>query len=173
MKQTPHNPSIAVIVAMDQNNGIGFHGDMPWHLSADLKRFKQLTMGHPVIMGRRTFESIPGGPLKGRRNIVITRNTDFHPKGAEVVSSPDAALALCRDAETVFIIGGGQLYQQMFPLADTLYITLIHHVFEADTRFPDFSSDDFDVTEEVMVTDDHTFEHRYSFITLKKNVKSF
>jgi dihydrofolate reductase len=170
MIMTKPNPrqSIAMIVALDDNNGIGMGGVMPWHLSADLKRFRRLTMGHPVIMGRRTFESIPGGPLKGRQNIVVTRNPDYHPEGVEVAPSPEAALELCPDAETVFIIGGGQLYHEMFLLADTLHLTRIHQVYEADTRFPEFQADDFEVIEQEMITEDAAFEYPYSFITLRK-----
>lgn len=174
MSAINHKTSIALIVALDENNGIGLDGVMPWHLSADLKRFRRLTMGHPVIMGRRTFESIPGGPLKGRRNIVVTRNPAYQPEGVETAPSPNAALQLCQDAELVFVIGGGKLYTDMFHLADTLHLTRIHHVFDADTRFPDFSMDEFDIADEQRVMNDEGFPFPYSFITLRKKiVKTF
>jgi dihydrofolate reductase len=105
---------------------------MPWHLPEDLKRFKQLTMGGTVVMGRKTFESI-GKPLPGRTNVVITRRDDFHPEGTEVVHSLDEAARKYPDA---FIIGGAEIYRQALPLADELYITKIHAGYRGDTKFP-------------------------------------
>ncbi|MBR4230253.1 MAG: dihydrofolate reductase, partial [Bacteroidales bacterium] len=111
MIDTNKKPNLSIIVAQSENRAIGLDGDMPWHLSSDLKRFKALTMGHPVVMGRRTWESLPKRPLTGRRNIVLSQNEDFKPDGAEVVHSINGLLDLLRDSDDeVFIIGGGRIY---------------------------------------------------------------
>lgn len=128
-----------IIAAIDRNRAIGLGGDMVYHLSADLKRFKALTLGYPVVMGRRTFESLPKGALPGRRNIVITRNAAYSAPNIETASSLESALALCSDAEKTFIIGGGEIYSQALPLADVLDLTEIDDAApEADTFFPPF-----------------------------------
>ena len=111
---------------------------MPWHLPADLKRFKALTLGHPVVMGRKTYESI-GKPLPGRRNLVITRNRSYSATGCDVVHSLDAALAACRGAQEIFVIGGAELYRESLPRAHCLEFTEIHAEFEGDATFPQFS----------------------------------
>ena len=126
---------ISLIVAHDNNRVIGYENDMPWHLPGDLQYFKEQTMGKPMIMGRKTFESI-GRPLPGRRNIVITRNRDYKAEGIEVVYSLDEALQLAQDAEEIMIIGGQQIFTESLPIADRLYITLIDHEFVGDTYFP-------------------------------------
>lgn len=116
---------------------MGNENGMPWHLPGDLKYFKEMTMGKPIIMGRKTFESI-GRPLPGRRNIVITRNTAYEAEGAEVVGSLDIALEMAKDAPEIMIIGGAQIFEQAMSLADRLYITLINHEFKGDTYFPQY-----------------------------------
>lgn len=126
---------ISLIVAHDKNRVIGYENAMPWHLPGDLQYFKQVTMGKPVIMGRKTFESI-GRPLPGRRNIIITRNEAYKAEGIEVVTSVEAALALVEGTEELMIIGGEQIFTQCLPIADRLYITLINHEFKGDTYFP-------------------------------------
>lgn len=118
------HPAISMIVARSTNHVIGRDNQMPWKISADLQFFKKVTMGHPVIMGRKTWESI-GRPLPGRRNIVVSRNTELQLTGAEVVNSLDAALASLSEFPRVFVIGGEQLFTQAFPKADRLYITEI------------------------------------------------
>ena len=118
------HPAISMIVARSRNHVIGKDNQMPWKISADLQFFKKVTMGHPVIMGRKTWESI-GRPLPGRRNIVVSRNTDLQLTGAEVVHSLDAALNTLSDFPRVFMIGGEQLFTQAFPKADRLYLTEI------------------------------------------------
>ena len=123
---------ISLIVAHDKNRVIGYENAMPWHLPGDLQYFKQVTMGKPVIMGRKTFESI-GRPLPGRRNIIITRNEAYKAEGIEVVTSVEAALALVEGTEEIMIIGGEQIFTQCLPIADRLYITLIYHEFKGDT----------------------------------------
>lgn len=128
---------ISLIVAHDKNYVMGYENGMPWHLPGDLKYFKEMTMGKPIIMGRKTFESI-GRPLPGRRNIVITRNTAYEAEGIEVVGSLEAALEMAKDAPEIMIIGGAQIFELAMPLADRLYITLINHEFKGDTYFPQY-----------------------------------
>lgn len=127
---------ICLIVALDENNGIGRDGDLLCHLSNDLKHFKEVTSGHTVIMGRRTYESLPKGALPNRINVVITSDTADNYQGCIVVRSVEEALTHCKEGEKVFIIGGGQLYRATYELADLLYLTRIHHTFsDADTFF--------------------------------------
>lgn len=128
---------ISIIVAQTADGGIGCGGDMLYHISDDLRRFKQLTLGHPIIMGRKTFESLPKGALPGRRNLVITRNPAYTAPGIETFASIDGALAACANVDEVFVIGGGEIYKQSMPLANRLYITQIHATSHgADTFFP-------------------------------------
>lgn len=130
---------VVIILAMAENRVIGAAGKLPWHVSEDLKRFKRLTMGHPIIMGRKTWESI-GRPLPGRENIVVTRNDAYKPEGAIVVPSLEAALSRARasQAVTAFVIGGAELFRAALPLADALELTLLHRQFEGDVRIPEF-----------------------------------
>jgi len=129
---------ISIIVAMDENRGIGFEGRLPWHLSADLKRFRELTMGHHIITGRKTYESI-GKPLPGRKMIVITRDPDFKADGCDVSHTIEDGLALAveRGETEAFVIGGAQIYTQILDRADRLYLTLVQAKVEADTFFPE------------------------------------
>lgn len=134
---------IHIICAIDRHGAIGSRGDMLFHLRADLRRFKALTMGCPVIMGRKTFDSLPGGALPGRRNIVITRNDSWNAPGAEHAASLDEALAMAGDGK-VFVIGGAQIYAQAMPLADVLDLTVIDAEGTApDTFFPPIPLDEF------------------------------
>lgn len=130
---------VHLIVAMSRNRVIGAKGGMPWHLSEDLKRFKRLTMGHPIIMGRKTWDSLPKQPLPGRENIIVTRQTDYRAEGATVAHSLDEALAHARTAGATdaFVIGGGELFLLALPVADTLELTRIERDFEGDTLFPE------------------------------------
>jgi dihydrofolate reductase len=131
---------IALIVAMSEDGTIGDKGNVPWHISDDLKRFKRLTMGHPVIMGRKTYESI-GKPLPGRSNIVLTRKADFRTP-AEVLrfGNIEAVLDHCRQQQEalVFVIGGAEVYRLSLPLADQLFVTEVHRRVDGDTKFPDY-----------------------------------
>jgi dihydrofolate reductase len=135
---------ISLIVAMDQNRGIGFKGQLAWHLPADLKRFKSITMGHHLIMGRKTYESI-GSPLRGRTMIIVTRNPNYQPDGCMVAHSIDSALNFARmgDETEVFIIGGGDLFEQTIDLADRIYLTEVHASLPADVYFPDYPEHDW------------------------------
>lgn len=135
-------PSISLIVAASTNNVIGVAGKLPWHLSDDLKRFKALTMAKPIIMGRKTFESI-GRALPGRQNIVITTQQSFAADGCDLVSSPAAALAAAAAADEVMIIGGGEIYRLFLPLAQTIYLTRVNVALEGDTVFPALDASDW------------------------------
>jgi dihydrofolate reductase len=137
---------ISIIVAASTNNVIGVQGELPWKISDDLKRFKQLTMGKPIIMGRLTWESI-GRPLPGRQNIVITRQPDFSAEGCDVVASPVAALDIAGDAEEVMIIGGGQIYDLFLPKAGRLYVTRVHTEIEGDAFFPVIDADSWELVD--------------------------
>ena len=134
---------VVIHVAIAENGVIGRDNGLPWRLSTDMKRFKALTMGKPVIMGRKTWESFPKRPLPGRLNIVMTRDKAYRAEGAEVVRSLDDALALARTrgrcmegADEICVIGGGEIYAQALPKADRLYITHVLATFDGDTRFP-------------------------------------
>jgi dihydrofolate reductase len=133
---------ISAIAAMGENRAIGFRGKIPWHLSADFKRFKELTVGHPIIMGRKTFESI-GKPLPGRVNVVITTDRAYVAEGCIVVHSLDEALAAAHDADEVFIIGGAQIYELALPKVQTLYLTKVHGTFEGDAFFPELNESEW------------------------------
>ena len=128
-------PGLTLIVARARNGVIGRSGGLPWRLPEDLAFFKRTTMGHPIVMGRRTWESI-GRPLPGRRSIVVSRQPGFDAPGAEVAASLDDALALCADYDEVFVIGGAQLYGEALPRAQRLIVTEIDADFDGDTRFP-------------------------------------
>lgn len=142
---------------------------MPWHLSADLKKFKKITLGSPILMGRKTFESI-GRPLPGRTNIILSRSPDYKQEGCLVVNDIETALkAGCRNAGNIFVIGGSDLYKSMLPMADTLYITLINKDFEGDAFFPNIDADDWQVVEREDIADDPDVAFSYSFLTLKKH----
>jgi dihydrofolate reductase len=133
----PPGPRIYLVAAVSSNGIIGANGALPWRLPEDLAHFKRLTMGHPVIMGRRTWESLKG-PLPGRDNIVVTRTPGYEAAGAAVASSLEAALALCFGEPVVFVIGGSRLFAESLPIAAGLVMTEIHREFEGDARFPDY-----------------------------------
>ena len=134
-RESKLNRRVALIVAAAENNVIGANGALPWHLPADLKRFKSLTMGKPIVMGRLTHESI-GRALPGRRNIVITRDAGYRAAGCEIVTSPADALALTDPSDEVMIIGGGEIYAAFLPLAHKIYLTRVHQTVDGDTCFP-------------------------------------
>ena len=133
----PPGPRIYLVAAVASNGIIGANGGLPWRLPEDLAHFKRLTLGHPVIMGRRTWESLKG-PLPGRDNIVVTRTPGYEAAGAAVASSLEGALALCWGEPVAFVIGGSRLFAESLPLAAGLVMTEIERDFEGDTRFPDY-----------------------------------
>ncbi|CCQ09512.1 Dihydrofolate reductase [Pseudoalteromonas luteoviolacea B = ATCC 29581] len=159
-----------MIAAMAKNRVIGKDNDMPWHLPADLAHFKKVTMSKPVIMGRKTFESI-GRPLPGRRNIVITRDVSYKADGIELVSSPEQALEVVKDVEEVMIIGGGHIYSTFLPLAQRLYLTFIDLDVKGDTQFPDYQTV---ATWQQICTESYQADeknpHDYQFVTLHKKL---
>lgn len=128
---------ISIIVAVAENGVIGGGNTLLWHISEDLQRFKRITQGHPVIMGRKTFDSL-GRPLPNRHNVVITRQHGYSHEGVTTVSSLEEALAMFSPSEEIFITGGGQIYEQAMPVADKLYLTTVMHDYEGDTRFPEW-----------------------------------
>ncbi len=160
---------LSMIVAIDQNNGIGKGDDQLAYISADLKRFKVLTTGYTILMGRKTFEALPKGALPNRRNVVITRQAEYKAPGADVVNSLDAALALCENDEKVFVIGGGEIYNTFLPNTDELFITKIDHAFEeATVFFPNINMEEWNVeSEEGPFTDEKT-QLNYSYLNLKR-----
>lgn len=162
-------PRVNVIAAVAPDGAIGRKGDLLFHVSADLRRFKALTMGHPVIMGRKTFESLPKGALPGRRNVVVSRNTAFHAPGVEVFPSLEAAVAACGDAGEVFVIGGAQIYAQAVAMADRLCLTRFDRTLsDADRFFPEVSTEQWTVVESSEWSTDEKSGVRYSFDTLER-----
>ncbi|MFQ1860525.1 type 3 dihydrofolate reductase [Aeromonas veronii] len=155
---------ISMIAAMAHDRVIGKDNQMPWYLPADLAHFKRVTLGKPVLMGRKTFESI-GRPLPGRRNLVISRNPGYQAEGIEVVGSVEAALALLAGSsvEELMVIGGGHLYAEMLPSADCLYLTRIDLAVEGDTRFPAFDDGQWQRIECESHPADEKNPHPYSF----------
>jgi dihydrofolate reductase len=162
-------PHIAIIVALDEQNGIGRKGGLLCHLPGDLKHFKELTTGHSIIMGRKTYESLPKGALPNRTNIVITSDKEENYPGCVVVPSLEAALTHCKNEDTVFIIGGGQLYRSAYHLTDKLYLTRIHHTFDdADTFFPEININEWELIHQKTNKADEKHPYNYSFETYLK-----
>lgn len=158
----------SIIVAIGADGSIGAGGDLAFHIGADMKHFKATTMGKPVIMGRKTFESLPGGALPGRRNIVVTRNSSFTAPDVETTASLEAALHLVKDVDEAMIIGGAQVYAQALPLADKLYITQIDaQRSDADTFFPTIDEKEWTSQAEEWQTDTKS-GLRYRFICLSR-----
>jgi dihydrofolate reductase len=154
---------LSLIVAMATNRTIGINKQMPWHLSADLKKFKKITMGHPIIMGRKTFESI-GRPLPGRQNIIISRDVNYQQEGCLIFNGLDAAVQYCSDQDEVFVIGGATLYEVTLERADRLYITQINQAFEGDTWFPEIDIEDWQEVAREDINNDASVDFKYSFI---------
>lgn len=157
---------LSMIAAMDSQRIIGADNDMPWHLPDDLKFFKATTSGKTVVMGRKTFESIGSKPLPNRRNLVISRNAAFQAAGAEVFSSVAAALQTCAEDAEVVIMGGGQVYAQMLPLANKLYITQIETTVAGDTVFPAWNPAEWQEIARVYHPQDERHAHAFTFLTL-------
>jgi dihydrofolate reductase len=147
---------------MAENRVIGSGGVLPWRLPADMRHFKQLTAGHTVIMGRKTFEALDR-PLPERRNVVVTRSHDYRPEGAEVVNTLADALALAWRDHEVFVAGGGEIYQQTLPLADRLYLTIVHTEAEGDVLFPELDPAEWTLREEERREADERHAFAFSF----------
>ncbi len=165
-------PKISIIVAIAKMNAIGQNNDLLTYISNDLKRFKALTTGHTIIMGRKTFDSLPKGALPNRRNIVMSRNTDLRIEGAEVVNSVEDALKLCENEEEIFIIGGATIYEAFLPITDKLYLTQIDQFFnDADTFFPEINITEWKETFRNEITDDDQNDFNYAFVNLERIIK--
>jgi len=160
---------ISIIAAVSDNYVIGKSNKIPWHLSADLKRFKALTTGAALIMGKRTFESLPNGPLPNRKNIVLSSMfNEGVREGYFEANSIDDALELCNNFELVFIIGGGAVYKQTLEIADTMYITWVHHEFSGDAFFPEIDFSKWEEIERENFEADEKNEYAYSFVKYKR-----
>ena len=164
--------TINIIVALTADRAIGRGGDMLFHISDDLRRFRRITTGHPVIMGRKTFESLPKGALPDRRNMVVTRNPRFTAPGIETFSSLTDAIASCRESlpqGEAFILGGGEIYRQAMPLAQRLYLTEINAMaVDADTFFPEIDPADWAATDRGDWQTDQRSGARFRFITMER-----
>ena len=161
---------VSLLVAMDQKRGIGRDGGLPWHISSDLKRFKSLTMGHHLIMGRKTWESIRR-PLPGRKMIVVSRNPHYLAEGCDVVGNLDRALELARErGETeAFVIGGGQIFSLALSAADKIYLTLVDGVTPSDTFFPEYNPEEWEIVqhEELPVSEKDEYATKFRELTRK------
>ena len=160
-------PNIELVVAVAENGVIGKDGDMPWRLPSDLKHFKQVTMGCPIIMGRATWDSI-GRPLPGRLNVVISRSAPDLPDGVVGVGTPEAAVQACGDAETVMIIGGGQIYKVFEPMAAKVHLTQVHATPEGDTHFALAAAADWQEVDRQRFSAGENDSADYSFVTLTR-----
>ena len=158
-----------LIAAVAENNALGKNNDLLWHLPNDFKRFKEVTSGHHIIMGRKTFESFPK-PLPNRTHVIITRQKDFKHEGCIVVSDIEKAIAACPENEDIYIIGGGEIYTQSIHFADQLDITKVHHSFDADVYFPEINPDIWELTNETFHPKDekHLFDFTFQTFTRKK-----
>jgi len=156
---------ISLIVAMAANRVIGSNGQMPWHLPADLKRFKQITWGKPIVMGRKTFEAI-GKPLPGRSNIIVSNNKNYSQPDCLVFNDVENALQSCAECPEIFVIGGSMLYQALLPRADYLYLTEIKKEFVGDTYFPEIDKSQWQEIERQSIDNDQAVEFAYNFLKL-------
>ena len=168
-ESTGGESTLSLIAAVAANGAIGFENKLLYWLPNDLKRFKALTTGHTIVMGRRTFESLPKGALPNRRNIVLSRNADFIAENIEVFPSLEAALAACAPHEEVFVIGGASVYQVALSLADRLYLTYVHDTpAQADVFFPVLSLSDWCVVSEERHEADERHAFPYTFVDFKR-----
>lgn len=159
--------NLSIIAALSENRVIGRNNGLPWRLPADLAHFKRLTMGKPIVMGRRTWESLPG-LLPHRTHIVLTRDADYVARGGFVVHSIDEALALVGDADEIMVIGGENLYRQTLPLASRMYLTLVHDYVDGDASFPDYAEAAWCEVSRQRLEADERNPHAYSFVDLRR-----
>ncbi len=160
--------NLSIIAAIDKNQAIGYQNNLLCYLPADLKHFKQLTMGHSIVMGRKTFESLPKGALPNRKNIVLSRNKSFNCENCTTIRSIDELYNLQHDKEEIFIIGGAQIYELFIDKVHKLYLTHIHHEFKADTFFPEFKLKDWEIIEKNDFEPDDKNKYPFSFVTYKR-----
>jgi len=162
---------VSIIVAVSANGVIGREQGLPWHLPADLRRFKSVTMGHSMIMGRRTWESIGGRPLPGRPTIVVSRSRSFAAAGARVAHSLEEAVAMAAADDEVFVAGGEGIYRAALPIADRIYLTRLHADFEGDTLFPEFDPSDWVVVSEERHEPDEKNAYPYTFLVYERRAE--
>lgn len=158
---------VAIVAAMGENRVIGRRNRLPWHLPADLKHFKKITLGKPVVMGRRTFESI-GRPLPGRTNIVVSRSAEYRPEGCRIAHDIREALAMGAGSDEIMIIGGATLYETCLPFTRRIYLTCIHRDFTGDARFPALDPDQWRQNQRTDFDPDERNPYPYSFIVLER-----
>jgi dihydrofolate reductase len=158
---------IAAIFAMSENRVIGKNNELPWHLPADMRHFKELTLGKPILLGRKTYESI-GRALPGRCNVVVTRDVNFQAPGCVVANSLETALSAADYSDEIMVIGGAVLYQHLLPRTHRLYMTMIHHVFDGDAFFPELDMNEWREIERHDHAADQENKYSYSFITLDR-----
>ncbi len=156
-----------MIAAAAKNNALGKENDLVWHLPDDFKRFKQLTTGHHIIMGRKTFESFPQ-PLPNRTHIIVTRNRDYTAKGAVVVHTLERAIEIAQDDPQPFIIGGGEIYELALPIAEKIELTRIHSNFEADTFFPELDENKWKLVKEEFHPTDEKHKYAFTYLTYER-----
>ena len=158
---------LSLIAAMDKNRLIGKDNDLPWHLPADLQHFKSTTMNKPILMGRKTYDSI-GRPLPGRTNIVLTRSEGIHIDGVTVVNSLDEAIKSVPDADELMVIGGSSVYELVLPKTDFMYLSFVEGEFEGDAWFPEFNEEDWEIVDSKMQMPDEKNVHACRFVTYTK-----
>ena len=158
---------LIIIAAAAENNALGKDGDLVWHLPDDFKRFKKLTTGHPIIMGRKTFESFPK-LLPNRKHIVITRKENYQPEGVEVAHTLEQAIALAQNDEQIYIIGGGEIYRIAMDIADKMELTRVQGTFEADTFFPQVDAQQWKLVKETQHPKDERHAHAFSYLSYVK-----
>lgn len=161
---------VSIVAAVAENGIIGRGDGLPWRLPADMRHFKELTIGHAVVMGRKTFDTLPR-PLGDRRNVVVTRDPGYQPAGADVVHSIEDALQLLSGDEEVFIAGGGEIYRLALPYATRLYLTVVHAAFDGDTRFPDLNLDEWKLVESERHEADERHATAFSFVLYERVVE--
>jgi len=162
-------PILSNITAMDNNRLIGKNNALPWHLPEDLAFFKKTTLSKPIIMGRKTFESI-GRPLPGRTNIIVSRNSDYRVDGCVVLNGIDDVLEYCKDDDEIMLIGGASLYEQWLPYAHQMYLTQINGEFEGDAWFPKYQPEQWETVWQESHTSKHDSNLHYQFLKLKKHL---
>ncbi|MGY3055150.1 dihydrofolate reductase [Pedobacter sp. UYEF25] len=163
--------TISIAVAVSENYAIGKKNQLLWHMPADLKFFKQTTSGHTVVMGRKTFDSV-GKPLPNRQNIIVTRRTDLRIPGVQVVNSLEEAISSAESIDSeIFIVGGAEIYREALPKVQRIYLTTIHHTFDADTFFPKLNMDDWEQVSSESHKADEKNTYDYTFAVLERKVK--
>ena len=162
--QNPKSPILSLIVAMAQNRTIGINNTLPWRISQDLKRFKALTMGHHIIMGRKTFDSI-GKPLPGRTTVIVTRNQNLKIAGCIIAHSLEEAIAACAGDDEIFVVGGAEIYELALPLADRIYVTEIQQDVPGDAHFPEFDLNNWQETTREKCSQTEPQPLSYHFVT--------